>query len=244
MQGGGLPSDIALWKDVSDTTMKAIGRVIVPRRYQAGEAVYNPESGGGKVYFVLAGRVSVFRMLDGGRKMIIDVLGPNDIFGDIHSLFSGNRERTGAGRSYSQTAASDGNFVEAISDSLIGVARKDELYDMLAHNPEMGIRVIESLGRRLKITEAKVREMALQNVSDRIVTELVRMYERYGASRQGEWLLLDHKFTHEGLGNLIGVSREAVTRNLAALQRRGLVKHGRGFFRIHNSLIRGVDKYS
>jgi CRP/FNR family transcriptional regulator len=181
-------------------------------------------------------------MLDGGKKMIIDVLGPNDIFGDIHKLLSGHGSGDQVYGANMNRLNGDENFAEAVSDCLIGVANKEDFFVMLSNNPEMGVRVIESLGRRLRVTESKVKEMAMQNVGDRIVTELVRMYLRYGAKRCGEWLLLEHKFTHEALGNLIGVSREAVTRNLAALSRRGLVKHSKGYFRIHRSLIKKTDE--
>jgi len=111
-------------------------------------------------------------------------------------------------------------FAEAVEDSLICVMSRADIEGLMRKRSEVALRMIEVLGRRLAVCEARLEEMAYRSVSARIAAVLLRLSQ----GRNGEVVSI----THQELGDMIGALRESVTKVLDDFQRAGLVELGRG----------------
>ena len=100
---------------------------------------------------------------------------------------------------------------------------------LLLSDPRIAARIAEILGRRVAELETRLSDTVLKSAPDRIAGSLARLADRDGASV---------RLTHEQLADLVGTTRETVTKVLGDLASRGLVQQKRGRIVVTNR--RGV----
>ena len=79
---------VALFAGLTDDELRALARVLVERRYGAGDVVLPEEETGRCVYVVREGRVKVSRWLPTGRELILAYHDAPEHFGEMALLLS------------------------------------------------------------------------------------------------------------------------------------------------------------
>ncbi len=174
------------------------------RTCRKGQILYSQEDRAEVLFLLKRGRVQLYRLTPAGRRLEVAVVEPGTFFGEMPFL----------GESLRHT------FAEAVEDSLICVMSRADIEGLMRRRSEVALRMIEVLGRRLALCEARLEEMAYRSVPARIAAVLVRLSQ----GRNGEVVSI----THQELGDMIGALRESVTKVLDDFQRAGLVELGRG----------------
>jgi len=129
----------------------------VVRQYEDGEVVFDEGSSGDYLYVVLQGGIAIRKRGELFTSVIAE-FGEGEIFGEM-ALF----ER----RPHSASATAVGLTVLALYD-------RDTFIDALADDPELALRVIESLSSRLRDTTEKLQQIATQHILDRTEMALVQ----------------------------------------------------------------------
>ena len=121
-------------------------------------------------------------------------------------------------------------FIKANRDATICIMPMNDFLILLSKKPDLALRIIKDLSQKLSIVEDKFRDTVLSDSETRVLQELERLYKRYGKEEAGS-RVIDHKFTHEELANLVGTTRETVTRTLAKLLEKDKVfVNDKGYF--------------
>jgi CRP/FNR family cyclic AMP-dependent transcriptional regulator len=100
----------------------------------------------------------------------------------------------------------------------------------LTENPALALKLIRALTRRIRSLTEIVKNLALQDVYGRVIRTLVSL-----AEEKEEGLVIDQKLTHQDLANMVGASREMVTRILKEL-------NSGGYIQIRNKIITIMGK--
>jgi CRP/FNR family cyclic AMP-dependent transcriptional regulator len=181
-----------------------IGHAIEKRTCCQGQIIYSQEDPVEALFLLKRGRVRLYRLTPSGKRLELAVIEPGTFFGEMPLL----------GESMRNT------YAEALEDSLICVMSRADIERLVCAHPQVALRIIEVLGRRLALCEARLEEVAYRSVPARIATVLVRL-------SQGQ---LDEvvEITHQELGDMIGAIRETVTETLDEFQQAGLVELCRG----------------
>ncbi len=174
------------------------------RTCRKGQILYSQEDRAEVLFLLKRGRVQLYRLTPAGKRLEVATIEPGTFFGEMPLL----------GESLRHT------FAEAVEDSLICVMSRADIEGLMRRRSEVALRMIEVLGRRLALCEARLEEMAYRSVPARIAAVLVRLSQ----GRNGEVVSI----THQELGDMIGALRESVTKVLDDFQRAGLVELGRG----------------
>ena len=190
--------------DLEPEVMAAFERQTEMRTCRKGQILYSQEDRAEVLFLLKRGRVQLYRLTPAGKRLEVAVIEPGTFFGEMPLL----------GESLRYT------FAEAVEDSLICVMSCADIEGLMRWRSEVALRMIEVLGRRLALCEARLEEMAYRSVPARIVAVLVRLSQ----GRNGEVVSI----THQELGDMIGALRESVTKVLDDFQRAGLVELGRG----------------
>jgi CRP/FNR family transcriptional regulator len=97
---------------------------------------------------------------------------------------------------------------------------------LLAEHPEISVKLVGALTRRLRETNERVARQSFQTVPSRVAGVLTQLIaeETSGDGPQGVTI----RMTQADLAQLAGTSRESVSRFLATLERAGVVRVGRG----------------
>lgn len=116
-------------------------------------------------------------------------------------------------------------YAEASEESLICVMSRPDVERLIREQPQVALRMIEAMGQRLALCEARLEELAYRSVPARVAAVLLLAREQSPTGTTGVRSIL---ITHQEIGEMIGSLRETVTSVLGEFQRAGLVQLQRG----------------
>jgi CRP/FNR family transcriptional regulator len=205
-----LLSRVPLFSELSRRELERIAQVAIPRSFPAGVRVFHEGDHSNACYLVRSGDLRVTREHSDGRAIALATLGPGDLFGELAML-------DGQARSAS---------VETLSESELLALPASDFRRLLAEHPEISVKLVGALTRRLRETNERVARQSFQTVPSRVAGVLTQLIaeETSGGRLQGVTI----RMTQADLAQLAGTSRESVSRFLATLERAGVVRVGRG----------------
>ena len=205
-----LLSRVPLFSELSREELERISRVSVARSFPAGVRVFHEGDHSDACYLVRKGDLRVTREHSDGRAIALATLGPGDLFGELAML-------DGEARSAS---------VETLTDSELLALPAADVRRLLADRPEISVKLIAALTKRLRETNERVARQSFQTVPSRVAGVLTQLIAEDSASVGGQGITIH--MTQADLAQLAGTSRESVSRFLATLERAGVVRVGRG----------------
>lgn len=177
------------------------------RHYNKGEAIFLAGSPGDSVYILLEGRAKIFQLSSEGREVILWFCFPGELFGLAEMLRSGRREV----------------FAQSCCGSDILVIGQNAFTQFLQSCPLASISVIDLLSCRLRELGNVHLNVAVDNVTARVIKLITRLGARYG-KRIHDDIYLDIPITHQEMADMIGTSRQTVTEVLGQLRRKGILR--------------------
>jgi len=192
--------------DVRRTQFLATAKRLVLAR---NDAVYRDGDISDRVYVVDHGRIKIVRTHVSGSETIVGIRTAGDIFGEL-SAIEADRIRT--------TSAI---AIEAAQVRSIAAAT---LREMLAADAGFAHAYAAGTARRLTEAERELTELAGKSVPGRLVDALGRLASMYGEEVGDGTLRIGINLTHRDLADLIGTSRETLTKELGVLADVGLVR--------------------
>jgi CRP/FNR family transcriptional regulator, cyclic AMP receptor protein len=179
-----------------------------------GQVLYSQDDRAEALFLLKRGRVQIYRLTPAGKRLELATIEAGTFFGEMPLLGESLRHA----------------FAEAAEESLVCVMSRADVERLIRERPDVALRMVEVLGKRLADREARLEELAYRNVAARLAAVLLRLSQGY----EGETVTI----THQELGDMIGALRETVTKTLDEFQADGLVKLARG--RVYISDARGL----
>jgi CRP/FNR family cyclic AMP-dependent transcriptional regulator len=173
-------------------------------RVRKGQSVLARSEAAGEVFIVQEGRLHVVLYAADGREVSLRELGEGQMFGELSAI-------DGESRSVSIVAATDARLLALAPD----LFRRT----VLTH-PDAADWLIRRLTAQVRGLTDRVFELSALNVRARLHCELLRLARSRAAGSEAAP-------THAELASRIGTHREAITRELALLAERNIIKSGR-----------------
>jgi len=174
------------------------------RHFAAGETIFLMGSPGGSMMAVLSGTVRISISSPEGREVVLAVLQPGEVFGEI-ALLDG-KERTADAR--------------AMTACDLAVLERRDVLEFLERQPNAWPRVVEVLCDLLRATDLQMAEVAMQQLPVRLAKVLLRMTYVEALSRPADRVQVSQR----ELGNIVGAARESINKCLSEWQRSGWVR--------------------
>jgi CRP/FNR family cyclic AMP-dependent transcriptional regulator len=205
---------VPLFADLEEGELERFSRVAVPRSFPAATRVFHEGDHSDACYIVRDGSFRVTREHSDGRAITLATLGPGDIFGELAML-------DGEVRSASVEAHTDGELLALPAG---------DVRALLARNPEITVKLVAALVRRLRAANERISRQSFQTVPSRVAGVLSQLVaeETPISGEGGEGGEVTIRMNQADLAQLAGTSRESVSRFLADLERAGVVRSGRG----------------
>ncbi len=197
--------------------LERVAELAVPRTFDSGQVVFRKGDSSDTCYVVRAGHARAVREHPDGRTITLATFGPGDIFGELAMFEDELRSAT----------------VEAVHPTEVVAILGRDMRRLMGEHPEISIRLVVALGRRLRETNERLAKQSFQTVQSRVAVvlrDLVAQAVEEGAP--GEEVLLTA--TQADLAKLAGSSRESASRFLAVLERAGVISQGRGKLIVHD----------
>lgn len=190
-----------------------------------GSVLVTQDRPGDGLYVVYSGRVKVVMYGPQAREVTLAILRPGEVFGELAMLDGAPRSAT----------------VVAMTDAQLLALPREDFMRHLQRNPQTALNLLGELARRLRRADETIVGLALQDVEVRLVRTLARLAHEEGGVRSEDGLVLRRRPTQQELANMVGSSRETVSRTLAAMARQGLaVPRGRSLVLTEQLLRRGM----
>ncbi len=207
----------ALFSDADLPVLESLAQSSTIRQVAKGELLFYQDELADAVYVVRSGLISIFLGMPDGRELVINVMRPGDVFGEI-ALFTDQSRSTGAmGR----------------EDAEVIAIPKQAFMDTVEGESDLLRRVLEMTAQRLRVSSERESALAFLDASARIARVLLSLEEQTGIQGVLE-------ITQEDLSQHVGLTRQTVASTLGRWKRDGWVDTSRGEIRIQN---RGVIEH-
>ena len=222
-QTAALLGRVPVFGELAAEDLRHVAEVTVPRRFAAGESVFREGDDSDTCYVVGAGHARAIREHADGRQITLATFGPGDIFGELAMFDDERRSAT----------------VEATDElELLGILGGD-MRRLMRQHPEIAVKLVISLGRRLRAANERLASQSFQTVQSRVAAVLEQLVEQARAEGADERDVAVVA-TQADLAKLAGSSRESASRFLAVLERAGVISQGRGRLTVHDpAALRG-----
>ncbi len=208
---------VPVFSTLSPEELERVAQVVVPRRFGAGEVVFKEGDEGSTCYVVRSGRMRAVRANPDGRTITLAHFGPGDIFGEMAMLDGERRSAT----------------VESVEDTDAIAILSADMHRLLREYPDISVKLIAALGRRLRETNERLARQSFQTVQSRVAGVLAQLVQeaRMEGNTEGDVVITA---TQAELAQMAGSSRESASRFLAVLERARIISQGRGKLTVHD----------
>jgi CRP-like cAMP-binding protein len=181
-----------------------------------GQAVYLPGDPCEHVYVVKTGAVKIVGKAPEGCEVILALLTPGDIFGEL------------------ALAGDDGpqdHRAEATEDTLLCEVPRGVLVQMIQQAPAFGWHVTKLIGLRVRTLRTRVEELLGKSAPARLAHAILELSHHHGI-QDGDGVLVPLRLSQGDLGKLVGLTRETVNGILQVWRDQGLVEMDRRSIRV------------
>ena len=179
----------------------------VERRFVRGTTIFSKGDPGTSMLAVLAGRIRAINVSAEGKEVILNVIGPGEIVGEI-ALLDG------------KPRSSD---VVAVEDTTAMVVERREFLPFLLRHESLVERLLVVLCDRLRRTSGALEEIALFDLPARLARLLVKLAADYGKPAEGGGTRIGMKLSQRDLSNLVASTRESINKQLRVWREAGII---------------------
>ncbi|MDH3690761.1 MAG: Crp/Fnr family transcriptional regulator [Gammaproteobacteria bacterium] len=210
--------DIPFFSGLSESDLEIISSHATTKTFPKNSIIVNEGDETNSLYVILSGRVKIYLSDEEGKEIILGFASSGEHFGELALLDSEPRSAS----------------VMTLENSNLLIISKGDFIDCLTKNPEISIALINQLIHRIRALTENVKSLALNNVYRRIVSTLLHL-----AVKRADDLLVVQKITQQDLANMVGASREMVSRILKDLSAGGYITIERKTITINKTLPSG-----
>jgi len=196
-----------LFCNLPEQTVKALSAITSSASYPKGATLFVEGQPARGVFILCSGRVKLSTSSADGKTLILRISEPGEVLG---------LPATVTGTCYELTA----DVVEPAQANFI--ARNDFL-GFLKDNGEAALRVAQQLGETYHAAVAEMRTIGLSHSAGEKLARFLLEWAANYPEEKGQ-IRLKLTLTHEEIAQMIGSSRETVTRLLADFRRRQLLQ--------------------
>jgi len=193
---------IPLFSSVRDDDLRSIASLLIERRFPKNKTIVEEGLPGDYMYVIREGRVKVTKLSGDGREKILEMLEAGSFFGEMSLLDSAPRSAS----------------VKALTDVRILALSRNDFLAVLRRSPDLALAVITELTQRLRQQDEQASSLSFQRVKERTQGLLVRL-AREESGVPGR--MATPSLTHQQIADMIGTSRETVTRAVKGLKEEG-----------------------
>lgn len=174
--------------------------------YEPDQCILRRGDPGTGMMSVVSGRVRISTRSAEGRELVLAVIGPGEVLGEIASIDGGER-------------TADAFAMEPTE--LLFIPR-EEFLGFLERNPQACIRLLEILCDRFRWTDEAVSDLNIFNLRPRLAKRLLSLCDQYGEPDE-EGIRIVIRLPEKTLSAMMGSTQESVKRQLKAWTDIGLI---------------------
>jgi len=187
--------------NLPDKSLEAWGRVRQNATHPRGAVLFVQGQAAAGMHVICMGQVKLFSSAPDGATVIHGIYNAGNVLGAAEALL---------GSSYDATA-------ESITPCVVSFIKRDALTALLRSDSEIAFRLTSQLSAQLTATRRQIENQRLHRGS---LERLAHFLLDYCDER----LSVSMTLTHQEIGEIIGLSRETVTRGICEMKNRNIIR--------------------
>ncbi len=188
--------DIPLFSSFDSDALSEIENVAAKRKFSKNAIVFSKGDDTDSLYIVASGKVKAIINDEEGKEIILSLHGPGEYFGEMAFIDQEPRSATVVTKEATQLL----------------IIHRDDFRKKIFSDPEIALNLLKVLLKRLRKATDKIENLAFKDVYGRIAN-LFLQYSR----PEGDTKIIEEKLTHQEIANMIGASREMVSKIMKEL---------------------------
>ncbi|MBI4373228.1 MAG: Crp/Fnr family transcriptional regulator, partial [Candidatus Omnitrophica bacterium] len=174
---------INLFQGLSKDEMAQLAKLVREKSFRKNEIIYLAGEPGNHVYLLKKGIVKISKTMGDGRELMLALLKPGDIFGELEAVGEeGSRDEQ----------------AEAHSDVFICVLNRNDLMNMMKSKPSLGIRLSKLIGFRRRVIENRMGNLIFKSIPERLSALLTELLGQFG-EKTADGVKINIPLTHEDI---------------------------------------------
>jgi CRP/FNR family transcriptional regulator, cyclic AMP receptor protein len=198
---------IPMFAGLSPDRLEQVREGMHERSVSAGADIITQGEPGDAVFVILEGAVKVYRRTAAGAEVILSVLGPGEVVGEMSAADSQDRWAS----------------VAALGDARVLWLDGEAFRRLVEEEPSVRSALIELLSRRVRSTDARVEALATLDVEGRVAWMLLNLAKGHGEPKAGGGTRISIPLTQGDVAAMTGASRVRVNQVLSKFRRHGWV---------------------
>ena len=198
---------IPLFSTLSDPEIQAVLKSTRQLHYPKDSVVFHEGDRGDSLLVILSGRVKVLLSGDRGQEIILSILEPPSFLGEIALVDESPRSAT----------------VVTLEQTDFLKVTQEQFLDLMQQHRPIAEKIVRQLAGSLRDATEHIRTLAMFDVHGRILRALLKLAKQRG-TKQRTQIVIQPRPSHQVLAQMIGCSRETVSRAMKVLQGTGHIK--------------------
>jgi CRP/FNR family transcriptional regulator len=192
--------NVPIFSNMNEQELEEIIDISTHKVYNKGDMIYQAGDMSEKLYVVHEGQIKISRLSEDGKEQVIRVLGPGEFLGEL-ALFS-HMPMT--------------DFAQALMPTTVCIINGNEIKNRINKYPNIALKIIEELSKRLERIENLVENINLHSVEWRLAQVLLNMADELNE--------VELNTSKGNFASQIGMSQETLSRKLTLFQDKKLIK--------------------
>ena len=198
--------NVSRFESLDQEELEALSDVTFTRTFDRDNVIILAEEEGDTLFIIKKGQVKVSIVSEEGREVILSLLGPNSVFGEL-SLLDGKPRSAN---------------VIATEETDLLILRRSDFLELIYKTPQIATALLAELASRLRKTDRQIEGLALLDVTSRISETLLQLATGQGREST-DGVVIENRPTHQEMANMSGTTRETVSRVLKRLESEGYI---------------------
>lgn len=206
---------VKLFADLPQEYLTHLEKISVVRKYAKNTVLVTEGDESTHLYIIHKGTATAYLNNEDGRQVNLNYMHDGDYFGELSLL-------DGKPRSAS---------VMTVTECEIILVSRASVFELIHQHPEFALQLLTELTRRIRELTDSVKDLALLDVYGRVSAALEKLCDENKR-------IHSPKVTHQDIANMVGSSREMVSRIMKQLLIGSYIEQCSGYIEIKKSLPR------
>ncbi|WP_010284081.1 Crp/Fnr family transcriptional regulator [Bacillus timonensis] len=199
---------VPLFKELTSNELEEMVNIAQYRQFKKGTHVFMQEDPLENVYFIYKGKIKIYKNDINGKEQIVTVQKDGDMFPHVGFFRKGNYPA----------------YALALEDTMAVVISISHFESVLLQHPQVCIKLFRVMGEKIVDLQNRLEAQILNNTYEQIIKLMMRLCNTDGKQMPDGRIMITTQFTNKDLANMIGTTRETVSRTLTKLKKKDIVK--------------------
>lgn len=199
-------NDLSIFNDINQVTLKLLKEKAFKKNLNKGEILFCERDNVDKIYLILQGKVTMYRTSEDGQKRVIYILNSGEFINEVI---------------FDNLPASI--TCEAFECSCILCFFREDLLKIMSQDFKLTHVIINSMAKKIRRLYRQLKNTIPIKMDKKLAAKLWKMSKDYGVETK-EGILIDLNISMTYLAEMLGSTRETISRCMNNLKKRNMIK--------------------